>query len=354
MNYLICASFLLTISTIYLIFFLSDLYKPERIKHLSVNILLFIILTVPYSIYNRILVRDDLPNSMCFLQRHIILFYRNFRDINLFYFLPWLIFLIFIVLFFCLKNKLNKTLLKKINVLCLFAFGNVFYISILSFQLIVNGFPFADVRYLIVSIPFFCVIIGFTCYLVHCFINKYIAIVLLTVYLVCNIFSINFSENWNFRWLLPGFVHELFSTSCSGDNEVKNFIVKYIPNKNTIYFFPEYKAYPFMFYLNRKYRFASQIDLNSKISKRFQEDEYNFLFKEKCSPQWIIMYGNTNLHILNYFSRNNSFSNESKYSYHLYAIINNIDIQYIQRPELLFHSFTMNRTQSVYVFKRNY
>ena len=88
--------------------------------------------------------------------------------------------------------------------------------------------------------------------------------VVLLLALTTNALSVRRS-NWEFRWLLPGYVWEVHHDYPTAYSEAIQFLEKHAHQDETVFAFAEFNNYPLMFYLGDRLRFCCLLDQRSPL-----------------------------------------------------------------------------------------
>ena len=203
-NWLLCAGFLLTLGIFHLTFYLKK-FSVKEWRVAGISVVTFAGCTVPYALYFQIWNRPDVPTEGQWILRGLTLMWWNVREMNGLGVLPWTL---AVGLGFCLVRYRQQHPVV-VHRACQWAFIgilNLFVIAWLSPQPL-NVSAFADVRYILVSLPFLVGLVGIFLWFVAQK-SLILALGLLAVVLTSNALAYP-PINWNTRWLLPAYIAEI-------------------------------------------------------------------------------------------------------------------------------------------------
>ena len=333
-QFLICVVFLLSLTVSHLICYHSHINK-KTFKDTAYAASIFLISTIPYAIYFKIWQRPDSTENINWLTSRIKLLYLNFKDINLFYFSPYLLIIVFATASFFIKTK-NRNLIKKYLFILTLIISNTFFTSLLSIQLIQYA-KYADVRYLICIIPLGIILSSIFLYIVFKHVNKLAAILLLIIFTTTNLYSYFPYSNWEFKWLLPAYLREMTHKYPTATEETSKYIKEHIPQNSKIFVNPNYKLSSLMFYAPN-YKYIAQLNQNSKIKNILPLEKYPYLYQKSSLPDYIILFGFFNLYCIDFFNQQLKINNIYYKKYQLFQTFK-IFHRSTQLPELIFHKF---------------
>jgi hypothetical protein len=357
-NPMICAAFVLALGIIHLLFHRRD-FSTRDWKMMFLAIFLFLIATVPYAVHFRIWNRPDhyLSTPEPWFTRHFILTWWNLRDLNQITYMPWPVLIGLIYLFIQYRQK--ETILKTALEWGVLALLNTFFIAWISPQPTtgIQFSVFADVRYLIASLPFCLGLVGIFLWYVNRW-SRWIGVTLLIVILSSNVLTLT-PNNQQPRWLLPNYIYEIhhdYPTSCSA---VVNYLATHAQQDDSVWCLTNGNAYPIMFYLGDKLKFCCILNYQTHLPLDVIRKLNAPLLVDENFPDWIIIYGTQPKIpvLLKFFSRVHKENGVNvEYSYDL---IDALDIYWEDRsrPELNMHSFGPQqkydmRYEAVYIFKK--
>ena len=352
-HYMLAAAFLLSLGALHLVFHRHDFSHREWFLVLAA-IAFFLFLTVPYIVYYKVWCRPDFETHQFWIIRRLKLIWWNLRELNGLGALPWMVVVWFAYLVFHRRSRLQH--LPKLCAWAILGLGNALSIALLSPQP-TEIETIADVRFLIVSVPFLVVFAGSILVSIHRF-NPFLAVGLLGIHLACNVFSLT-PDNRSFRFLLPAFIKEINSPYPTANGGAVEFLETNTLHDDIVYAYPDYFNYPLMFYVGDHCRFGCLLNRRTSLPQQTLETLGAPLLIEENFPDWVLSFGTykTVNTIIELFSRPHEESGKTvKYHYELFQVL---DVYWdeTQRPELMWHSFGPKidfnrRRDAVYVFKR--
>ncbi len=142
---------------------------------------------------------------------------------------------------------------KNAGIWLILGLSNALFISAFSVQP-TQGTKYADIRYLMASLPFLFAVSGITIFRFGK-LNKYIPPVALTIFLGCNIFTFA-PGNTQFRWMLPAFIGEVHNEYPTAYRQVADYLEKNGKPEEIVYAYPDLYNYPLVFYNGDTLRFG--------------------------------------------------------------------------------------------------
>ena len=353
-NWLLCAAFLLTLGGLHLTFY-RHAFNRRDWGRVAVAVTVFVAATFPYAMTFRIWERPDIPTSEVWHIRKLTLLWWNIRELNVIGFFPWILAL---GLLFCLIGfrKRQPELTRMAREWLFLGLGNVLVIALLSPQP-TDLSILADVRYLIVSLPFLMGLIALLVWFIHQK-TPVVAFAVFGTFLFSNIFSA-IPLNWEFRWLLPAYIQEIHHDYPTSNREVVRFLEEHARQDDLVFATPDHYNYPLMFYLGDRLTFCCYLSKNTHLPIERLRELGSPLFVDEHYPKWLIAFGALPRvsFLLDTFSRPHRRNGQLvKYEYQLFETLR-VYWRQTQRPELFWHSFgpktDFNRqTQAVYILKR--
>jgi hypothetical protein len=215
----------------------------------------------------------------------------------------------------------------------------------------------ADVRYLIIAVPFLAGLGGVCLGFVH---RKMpvVALTLLTIMVLSNMLTLT-PFNQRFRWLLPAYIGEIHRHYPTSYEAVVRFLKQHAAQDDLVYTFPEFTHPPLLFYAGEQIRLCCLLDSRTPLPAATLQSLQAPLFIEQHFPQWFVAFGNHPevRKLLQYFSR--PHQQEGKPVKFTYSLVEVLDVYWgaTQRPELPWHSFGPKtdfdrRVEAVYIFQR--
>jgi 4-amino-4-deoxy-L-arabinose transferase-like glycosyltransferase len=353
-NWLLCAAFLLTLGGLHLTFHRNAFHRREWGLG-AVAAAVFLAATLPYAMTFRIWERPDIPTSEVWYIRKLTLLWWNVRELNVIGFFPWVLALGVMVCLLRLRTR-EPALTRTAWEWLFLGLGNVLVIALLSPQP-TDLSVFADVRYLIVSLPFLMGLIALLVWVLHQR-TPGGAIAVFGIFLSSNLFTAR-PWNWEFQWLLPSYIREVHRDYPTSNGEVVRFLDEHARPDDLIFATPEHHNYPLMFYLGDRLRFCCYLSKDTHLPiERLRGVDAPF-FVDEHYPNWLIAFGGlpTVPVLLDSFSRPHQENGQLvRYEYQLVETLP-VYWRQTQRPELFWHSFGPKtdfdlRTEAVYILKR--
>jgi 4-amino-4-deoxy-L-arabinose transferase-like glycosyltransferase len=357
-NWMLCAGFLIGLAAVHFIFYSTALDRKGWMGLLA-SAGAFLACTMPYAVALRIWDRPSLLPVvwMGWAHRRSLLLYYHVREMNMINGIPWGILAIFLLLM--ARRRLGgrgeqRAALK----LLACGFANLIGVALASPQP-VEITTRADIRYLIVSLPFFCGFIGWALSRLSR-VHRLAAIAIFLVLITSNVLSFVPSDNWRFYWLLPAFLREVHNPYPTSISETADFLKSHAKQDETFYAYESNYIFPVMFYVGDKLRACCVVSHESKIPQKTIEALNAPLYVEENFPDWLILFGNNTpgaKTALDYFSRPHS-ENGRPVAYR-YNPTRTLNVYYgdDSRPEILWHRFGPRRpidpkTEGVLVFHK--
>jgi 4-amino-4-deoxy-L-arabinose transferase-like glycosyltransferase len=366
-NYLVGGAFLVSLAILHLVFHLRDFSVKDWGK-VAIAVGMFASITVPYAIAHRIwhhpggyflfldnIFLDNISVSPePWLPRKLTLLWWNLRDIDRTSMLPWAVLaLLALLLILRRERKLRRVSLEW----ALLGLGNIVVVALISIQPTINP-EYAEVRYLVASLPFFAGLTGILLWLVHKW-KKPLALVLFVALVCSNVFTLNIL-NKDFNWLLPAYIREVHNAYPTSIAAVSDYLRANAKQDELVYANPEYYNWPLLFYVGEKIKICCAMSRYSLISKEDLKEIDAPLWVDEHHPDWIVMFGvhPMNINIVRYFSRLH-LSRKLRAVFFEYKLIKILDVYWFetQRPELNWHSFGPKtdfdrNIEGVYIFRR--
>ncbi len=356
-HFVIGPAFLLTLAAVLLAFHARHLERAGWLR-LIVAGLIFLAIVLPYAWYDQILEiarRPDFNLSKVpwYIRRPTLIWW-NLRDLNLINVLPWTLIALWAGWLWGLPRHHPARRLALIAASMIV--GNAALVGLLSPQP-TDSLPLADVRYLILALPFAAAFLGlFLATLDR--LSRPLALAVLATLVACNALSLH-PANRTFRWLLPAYVNEILHPYPTVTESAVQFLRTHAAQNDTVLLLPTFLNYPILFYAGDRIILASQIDAQSTLSARALKDVNPAVFINTTFPQWVICAGkdDRSVEILNFYRR--SHTEGGKTVAYRYEYEGTLDVfsQQTQRPELYWHTFGPLRSydpvqDGVTVFRR--
>jgi hypothetical protein len=354
-NYLVGGAFLVSLAILHLVFHLRDFSVKDWGK-MAMAVGMFASITVPYAINHRIWYRPSnfLRRPEPWLERKLTLQWLNLRDIDMMNALPWVVLaLLALMLILRPERKLRRVTLEW----ALLGLGNVVIVALVSPQPTYNVI-FADVRYLVASLPFFAGLTGILLWLIHQW-KKPLALVMFVVLVCSNAFTLNML-NGEFRWLLPAYIREVHTAYPTSVAAVSDYIRANAKQDELVHVYPEYFNWPLLFYVGDKIKICCVIGPYSPLYNEDLKELNAPLFADEHYPDWIVLFGKHNVaeRMMEHFSRRH-LDSRLRIIFYIYQLVQTFDVywQQTQRPELNWHSFGpktdfRRNVEGVYILKR--
>ena len=378
-QYLLCASFLLALGLVHLVFAGARTARPrenltdDQSKSFSTRgravrapfVLaagIFLIATVPYAIKYKIWFRPDLGETDPWLTMRPKMLWTNLTQLNELNFMPWMVFTALV--FFLFRERRNDFVRRKIFPWIVFSGGYVFFLSLLT--QVPKNTDVAPNRYLFTALPFLAVMSGAAFWFLHRH-AQIVGTIALAAILGTNVFGLAPGNN-EFRSLLPAYISEVHHEYPTSYRAAAEFINANCEKDANVFAYPEFCTYPLMFYCGDKVRFGCSIDVTGIRSvgeippsiPRATLDRLNApLYFDQNFPDYFVAFGMSEDvgNLLEYFSRpHEQNGREVKFNYRPLTNLN-VFAGDTSRPELTRHTFgpktDFNRDRdSVVVFKR--
>jgi hypothetical protein len=320
-------------------------------------------LIVPYAIHFRIWLRPDMPGQTRWIEKAILLVW-NFRELDGIGYLPVIVFLPLV--FYLFRNRNNPAVPVSAGQWSVFIGAYVFLLALLSPQPAqwtgIHG-GVADIRYLIVCLPFCAGIMGVFCAVVEKGIGRIAACLILCTVLCTNVLSLRLNDS-RIRLLLPGYVREIHSNFVTPYTAAANYLTDNLKQDDTVVVLPEYAGQVMLYYLSDRVKIGGLLTDSTRLPKEKLALLKAPLFWNTYHPKWIISFG-INPERLKWISR---FSRDG-YGYGCdydsvkgaYTYVADAVLPYYwedkTRPELPWHNFGPQdafnpRSEAVYIFKR--
>jgi hypothetical protein len=351
-NYLLCAVFLAALVLVCGIFHSSELRKNWLKFCIAGG--LFVLATVPYSVYYRIWYRPDMVSKGIWYIRELTLIWWNFRDLNRLGIMPWVaaVGLVFFVLYYRKKQK-DIRMMAEWMVLTA---GYVLFLALLS-ALTTKVSGIANLRYFVTIIPFLGGATGMFLLFIHQR-TRLGAFVVLALIITTNLLNIT-PEDREFRWLLPAYVKEIHHNYPTAYGEVVRFLRENAQQDDMVFAYPEYTNYPLMFYVGDKVKMCCLLDEDTPLPLMKIKNLNAPLLIGENFPDWIVFFflAPGDKGIPDYFSRPHiQEMREVQFDYRFVKLLDVCGMD-TTRPELPLHSFgpktDYNRkNEAVYVFKK--
>ena len=351
-NFLLCAAFLLGLSLVCVVFHRSELWK-SRLKFFLAGSL-FVLATVPYSVYYRVWYRPDIVSREIWYIRKPILIWWNFRDLNLLGVMPWIAAVgLFCFMLYYWRQQKNIRMMVEWVVL---TSGYVLFLALFSPQA-TDVTEIADLRYLVLTIPFLAGLTGMFLWFIHQR-TRLGAFVVLAVITTTNLLGIT-PKDWKFRWFLPAYVKEIHHSYPTAYGEAVRFLQENAQQDDKVFAWPDCTNYPLMFYLGDKVKMCCLLNAQTTLPPAKTGNLSAPLMAEENFPDWIVFFrwlpGDKEL--LKHFSR--PYVQEMRQVQFRYRSVKLIYVygEDTTRPELSLHSFgpktNYNRkNEAVYVLKK--
>ena len=214
----------------------------------------------------------------------------------------------------------------------------------------------ADVRYFTPMLLVIAILMGAVFWWISLR-SRLLAPCLLAVYLSCNLLSM-FSLQSPFKWLLPGYVYEIFSPYPTACSETCAFLRANAKQDDTVWYFPDFMGKPLLYYVGDKIKLRGTLDRNTILPKEAIAKLPPDIFIENLFPNWAIAFGRSNevQMTVRAFSRVVPGTGTA----YRYSLVKVVDVYWdqTQRPEILWHNFGPWRgfdkqRESVFIFKRS-
>lgn len=350
-SFLLCAAFLLALGVVHGVFYRRHFGRKEWGKA-ALAAAVFAVTTLPA--LGSVLHYPDLGQGEPWLLRRLILWWWNMRDLNLLACLPWTIAVGLVYVLLRYRQRLPAARMAWQWVTCIVAY--VTFIAVFSPQ--PTTVPtIADMRYLIIVVPFLAGLAGLFLGHVHQRMPV-VAGTLLLVLVSTNVLTLT-PVNRHFRWLLPAYIAEIHRPYPTSYEAVANFLQRHAAQDDHVFTFPEYTHPPLLFYVGERVRVCCLLNHHTRLPKATIHRLPAPLFLEEHFPRWVVAFGNHSQmwELIRFFSRPHPRDNETvRFSYPLVSVLD-IYAGATHRPELPWHTFGPKmqfdrRTDAVYIFQR--
>jgi Dolichyl-phosphate-mannose-protein mannosyltransferase len=350
-NYFLCVAFLLSLGVVHGMFYGRHFESKEWGK-VALAIALFAVATVPH--VERVLHYPDLGQGGSWIARRLTLWWWNMRDLNLLACLPWTI---AVGLFYVLLRYRQSIPTARIAWQWVtFSVAFVAFVALFSPQPTTVS-TIADIRYLIIVVPFLAGLAGIFLGFVHQRMQV-LACTLLTVLVTTNVLTFTPFER-QFRWLLPAYIGEIHRAYPTSYEAAVAFLNKYAAPDDVVFTSPEYTHPPLIFYVGEKVRVCCLLNYHTRLPRATVHSLSAPLFIEEQFPQWFVAFGNhpQMWELLHFFSRSHQRDNKTiRFSYPLVEVLD-VYWRATHRPELPWHTFGPKtnfdrRAEAVYIFQR--
>jgi hypothetical protein len=366
-NYLLCAAFLGAMVLLHLTFYIKSFTKADWAK-LGLAVVLFSSLTLPYALWERIWVRPDFSfkaqGPINLFVSSIIRLCQNLRDLDLIGYIPGYCLVIAAVLIIAQRKRISAS--PAVWRWAVLIIGYVLTLSVISPQPAIwsnvkGDLRFADIRYLVVLLPFCAGICGWTLTLFHRFrFGRILAVLGLAIILSSNLLSFRLADS-RVRWLLPAYISEIHANFRTPYDAVVEFLESKAAPNDLVYSSPEYTLCVLQWYLGEKLLTQGLLRPQTALPRERLADLHASLFLEDTFPRWIVCFGLKDPHCagsIKFFSRTGyDYTCNSDKNTCTYIDIFNSYLVDMTRPELPFHSFgpvtPVPRASGIYIFERH-
>jgi 4-amino-4-deoxy-L-arabinose transferase-like glycosyltransferase len=352
-NFLLCAAFLAALVLVCAVFHGGKLRK-DWLKFCIAGGL-FVLATVPYSVYYRIWYRPDIIAREIWYVRKLTLIWWNFRDLKMLEVMPWMgaIGLFCFMVYYWKKQEAIRVMLEWVVLIG----GCILFLSLLSPQT-PKATRIADLRYFASLIPFLAGATGMFLWFIHQR-TKVGAFVCFALIITTNLLNIPPTDR-RFQWLLPAYVNEIHHNYPTAYGEVVRFLRENAQQDDAVFAWPECTNFPLMFYLGEKVKMSCLLDADTTLPPAKIRELNAPLLAEENFPDWIILFrlNSDGKEILDYFSRAHiEEMREVQFNYRQFKLLDVYGVN-TTRPELPWHSFVpvtdfQRETDAVYVFKKS-
>lgn len=348
-HYLLCLSFLLALAVTHFVFHRREFDLRHQLGWL-VATGVFLLITLPYALKYRIWVRPDISKTIPGLQRLKSLWFA-FAQLSEANWLPWMV--LTGLIYLLIRERKNELLRRKAWPWLVLNSGYVVFVWALA-----PGALGAPERYLVVELPFLAGLLGVFLWLLHRRAPA-IAFVLAITVLTTNLLGLTPGHR-AFRWLLPAYLGEIHRPFPTCYSEAANWLSKECPPESNVVSYPEFCAYPLIFYCGDKFRFGCLLQKETtKLPLQIVSRLGAPLMIGEHFPDYIIGFGAApELRLLlDYYSRSHEEADRAV-SYHYPAIARvNCFSEDTSRPELAWHTFGPKtgydpESEAVFLFKR--
>jgi 4-amino-4-deoxy-L-arabinose transferase-like glycosyltransferase len=357
-HYLLCAALIGGIGLVFLCFYLKQTRRSEWLKFGLASIV-FSVIVVPYIFVFEVWVRHEVNGNVSLFSKTLILFYQNIRELDLIGYMPGSIVLMAVLL--GLINRKQRVFPRAMFEWCVLSFGYIVTLSFFSIQPPVwlgwSG-SLADIRYLVVLIPFSAGIVASVIVVLHRYrYGPYIGCTLMAVIICTNILSFKIVDQ-RFRWLLPAFINEIHNDYDTPYDAVITYLKNNAKKDDIVYVYPEHNLNPIQAYLGDTLKMQGLLRRNTLLPKEKLKKLNGLVFIDESFPDWIVAFGLRDMdRVLGYFS-SGPFTYACKSNDERCNTIRlNIFGSDMTRPELPWHDFSpvnrFNLNDAIYIFKKN-
>jgi hypothetical protein len=353
-NPMICAATLISIGILHLVSYRKS-FSFQDWKISAGLAVLFLLLTVPYAIHHQIWYRPDhdLDTTQPWWVHRLLLVSWNLSAVNWMNSTPWPI-LIGLAMYLIKYKQLPivRTTLQW----ALLGISHIICIALFSPQQ-TNNVSSADIRYLIVVIPFLMGMTGVFLWFVSRW-SKMVGILLFLVFITSNVLTLTPSYKV-FTWLLPGMIYEVHHDYPTATKAVADYLGQHAKQNDMVSCYPDFQSYPLMFYLGYKIKLCCSLDTESPFYYRLPKEIDAPVYKDEYYPDWIVCFGldqNAVDHI-KYFVR--LHEENGKMVAYQYILDTVLPCYYFDthRPEIHIHTFGPkrnpdNKNTFIFVYKK--
>jgi 4-amino-4-deoxy-L-arabinose transferase-like glycosyltransferase len=364
-NPMLCAGFLLSMTTYHLLFNVKRTSKKEWVWIAS-SALLFFVLTVPYAVYYKIWIRHDYDflKQESWFSRKLTLFFWNIRDLNLINVVPWMILAGCLYYWWRDRKQVSDTKSRMMRFV-IFGCMNVFWMIVLSPQPAFDPAA-ADVRYLFLATPFLAVI---PAYLLYSLNQQYKVVCWLVygIYISTNLFCIiPFGQQLRpyiyppeFKVLLPAYLKEIHHPYPTGYEAAIRYLKENASRDDYVFALPDHYNYSMLFYLGDRLKFGGSINEYTHLDVRKIKQLDPRIYIYDLYPNWLVVYGyqeSLPAYLAGFSNPHEENGKMIEYRYEPMVVLP-YHYDQIQRPELFMHSFGPKpvkdlQKEGVVVFKR--
>jgi hypothetical protein len=358
-NYLLFACFTIALLGSALIF---NPFKTvqEVFWKTCTTVLILAAIVVPYAVCNRIWIRPDMPGQTNPAEKVILLFW-NIRELDTIGYFP-VLFIVPALLYLFLKRR-STTIPSALRQWIFLAGFYILFLSVLSPQHAqwtgIKG-GLADIRYLVVCLPFASGIVGCLLACLPQWMGGTVSFFILAVMLCSNILSLRIG-NPRIRLLLPGFVRESHTPQVTPYKAAVSYLLAHTKQDDTIVTLPDYTSHVLLYYMGDKVKIGGLLNDRTRLPMDKLAKLNAPVVASRYFPNWIICFGlkADRAQWLYYFSRGKySYGCDSAAAYFGYHHMIPVFWEERTRPELPWHSFRPKKkfnlsTEAVYIFKRS-
>ena len=348
-HYLLCLSFLMALAVAHFIFHRGGFDLRHQLRWL-VAAGVFLLTTLPYALKYRIWVRPDMSKTIPGLQKLKSL-WSGLSQLSEANWMPWIVFVG--LMYLLTRERKNELLRRKVWPWMVLSLGYVFFVWALA-----PGALGAPERYLVVELPFLAGLVGAFLWLLHRRAPA-AALGLAITALATNLLSLTPAHR-TFRWLVPAYLGEVHRPFPTCYSEAAEFLRKECPADSNVVAYPEFCAYPLIFYCGDRFHFGCLLQQETtRLPLQTVSRLAAPLIIGDHFPDYIIAFGATpELRLLlDYYSR--SHKEENRAVSYQYPAIARIDCycEDTSRPELAWHTFGPKtgydpESEAVFLFKR--